>query len=64
MVDNITNDVIKSDLKGVVSKLLPDAMAKDIEKVSQSVYPLHDVYIRKVSIKLIKRIFKKNYTKQ
>lgn len=48
MVDTITNDVTKSDLKGVVSKLLPDATAKDIEKASQGIYPLHDVYIRKV----------------
>lgn len=50
MVETITEDVTKTDLKGVVSKLLPDATAKDIEKVSQGIYPLHDVYIRKVSI--------------
>ncbi|OAD57816.1 40S ribosomal protein S3a [Eufriesea mexicana] len=50
MVDTITNDVTKSDLKGVVSKLLPDATAKDIEKASQGIYPLHDVYIRKVKV--------------
>lgn len=49
MVEIITNDVTKSDLKGVVSKLLPDAIAKDIEKACQGIYPLHDVYIRKVS---------------
>lgn len=50
MVETITEDVTKTDLKGVVSKLLPDATAKDIEKASQGIYPLHDVYIRKVSI--------------
>lgn len=49
MVETITEDVTKTDLKGVVSKLLPDATAKDIEKASQGIYPLHDVYIRKVS---------------
>lgn len=49
MVEIITDDVSKSDLKGVVSKLLPDAIAKDIEKACQGIYPLHDVYIRKVS---------------
>ncbi|CAB0043498.1 unnamed protein product [Trichogramma brassicae] len=50
MVDIITEDVTKSDLKGVVSKLLPDAIAKDIEKACQGIYPLHDVYIRKVKV--------------
>jgi len=49
MVETITEDVTKTDLKGVVSKLLPDATAKDIEKASQGIYPLHDVYIRKVN---------------
>lgn len=49
MVDTITQDVVKSDLKEVVCKLLPDSIAKDIEKKCQGIYPLHDVYIRKVS---------------
>lgn len=48
MVEIIMNEVSKTDLKGVVSKLLPDAIAKEIEKVCQITYPLHDVYIRKV----------------
>ncbi|KAK0080154.1 hypothetical protein PV325_009578 [Microctonus aethiopoides] len=50
MVSTITDDIAKSDLKGVVSKLLPDAIAKDIEKACQGIYPLHDVYIRKVKV--------------
>lgn len=50
MVETITADVGKTDLKGVVSKLLPDSTAKDIEKASQGIYPLHDVYIRKVKV--------------
>ncbi|XP_008555289.1 40S ribosomal protein S3a [Microplitis demolitor] len=50
MVSTITEDITKSDLKGVVSKLLPDAIAKDIEKACQGIYPLHDVYIRKVKV--------------
>ncbi|OXU20687.1 40S ribosomal protein S3a [Nasonia vitripennis] len=50
MVELITDEVNKSDLKGVVSKLLPDAIAKDIEKACQGIYPLHDVYIRKVKV--------------
>lgn len=48
MVDTITQDVVKNDLKEVVCKLLPDSIAKDIEKKCQGIYPLHDVYIRKV----------------
>lgn len=48
MVEIISNDITSTDLKGVVSKLLPDAIAKDIEKACQGIYPLHDVYIRKV----------------
>lgn len=48
MCDIITRDVTSSDLKEVVNKLLPDSIAKDIEKACQGIYPLHDVYIRKV----------------
>jgi len=50
MVEVITQEVVKSDLKEIVSKLLPDSIAKDIEKKCQGTYPLHDVYIRKVKV--------------
>lgn len=50
MVEIITRDITGSDLKGVVNKLLPDSTAKDIEKACQGIYPLHDVYIRKVKV--------------
>jgi small subunit ribosomal protein S3Ae len=46
----ITADVSSSDLNKVVEKLLPDSIAKDIEKACQGIYPLHDVYIRKVKV--------------
>lgn len=49
MTDIIIRDVSSSDLKEVVNKLLPDSIAKDIEKSCHGVYPLHDVFIRKVS---------------
>ena len=29
---------------------IPDAFGRDIEKSCQSIYPLHDVYIRKVKV--------------
>lgn len=48
MCDIITRDVTNSDLKEVVNKLVPDSIAKDIEKACHGIYPLHDVHIRKV----------------
>ncbi|XP_014666840.1 PREDICTED: 40S ribosomal protein S3a-like [Priapulus caudatus] len=50
MVDIITREVSNSDLKEVVNKLIPDSIGKDIEKACQGIYPLHDVYIRKVKV--------------
>jgi len=50
MVDIITKEVSSNDMKEVVNKLIPDSIAKDIEKVCHGVYPLHDVYIRKVCV--------------
>jgi small subunit ribosomal protein S3Ae len=50
MNDIIIRDISSSDLKEVVNKLLPDSIAKDIEKSCHGVYPLHDVYIRKVKV--------------
>jgi len=29
---------------------IPDSIGKDIEKICQSIYPLHDVSVRKVKI--------------
>lgn len=50
MVEIITSDVTTGDLREVVNKLIPDSIAKDIEKKCQSIYPLHDVMIRKVKV--------------
>lgn len=50
MVDIVTREVTSSDLKEVVNKLIPDAIGKDIEKSCQSIYPLHDVMVRKVKV--------------
>ncbi|CAH0393622.1 unnamed protein product [Bemisia tabaci] len=50
MVDQIAQEVTPFELKEVVNKLLPDSIAKEIEKKVQSTYPLHDVYIRKVKV--------------
>lgn len=50
MVEIITRNINAFELKDVVKKLIPDSIAKDIEKVCQSIYPLHDVMIRKVKV--------------
>ncbi|CAG0895098.1 unnamed protein product [Cyprideis torosa] len=50
MTDIMSKEVDKSDLKSVVSKLMPDTIAKDIEKACNAIYPLHDVCIRKVKV--------------
>ncbi|XP_048777156.1 40S ribosomal protein S3a-like [Ostrea edulis] len=50
MVDIITKEVTSNDIKEVVNKLIPDSIGKDIEKACQGIYPLHDVFIRKVKV--------------
>ncbi|XP_039265297.1 small ribosomal subunit protein eS1-like [Styela clava] len=50
MIEIMTREVSASDLREFVNKLIPDSIAKDIEKACQGIYPLHDVHIRKVKI--------------
>jgi len=50
MKDIMVKEVIGSDLKGVVNKLIPDSIASDIIKACNGIYPLHDVYVRKVKV--------------
>ena len=50
MVEIMKKEVEKSDLKEVVTKLIPDSIGKDIEKFCQGIYPLHDVFVRKVKV--------------
>jgi len=50
MIDIISREVSATDLKDVVNKLIPDSIARDIEKACQGIYPLHDVHIRKVKV--------------
>merc|ERR1712037_179120 len=50
MIDIISREVSATDLKDVVNKLIPDFIARDIEKACQGIYPLHDVHIRKVKV--------------
>jgi len=50
MCDIIAKEVTTFELKDVVSKLIPDSIAKDIEKSCSFIYPLSDVFIRKVKV--------------
>jgi len=50
MIEIITKEITGSDLKQVVHKLIPDSIAKDIEKYCSYIYPLTDVFIRKVKV--------------
>lgn len=45
-----TQGVPTSDSEEVVSTLIPDSTGRDIGKLCQSIYPLHDVLIRKVKL--------------
>ena len=48
MVDIMRAAVEASDLKDLVKKFIPEALGKEIEKACQGVYPLQNVFIRKV----------------
>merc|ERR1712157_240045 len=50
MIEIITKEVGSADLKEVVNKLIPDSIGKDIEKSCQAIYPLYDVFIKKVKV--------------
>ena len=48
MVEIMEAEASKSDLKELVRKFIPEAIGKDIEKACQGIYPIKDVFIRKV----------------
>ncbi|XP_062933357.1 small ribosomal subunit protein eS1-like [Cynocephalus volans] len=50
VMEIMTREEQTNDSKNVVNKLIPDSIGKDIEKARQSIYPLHDVLIRKVKM--------------
>merc|ERR1739838_1292403 len=37
-------------VRQIRNKMMPDSVGKDIEKACQSIYPLHDVFVRKVKM--------------
>lgn len=50
MFDIMTREIAACDLKELVAKLIPDSIGKEIEKATQSVYPLQNVCLHKVKI--------------
>ena len=50
MVEIMTRDISGSELKEVVSKLIPNSIGAEIEKACRSIYPLQNVNIRKVKV--------------
>ncbi|KAF5923802.1 hypothetical protein HPG69_016290 [Diceros bicornis minor] len=50
MMEIMMREVQTNDLKEVVNKLIPDSIGKNTEKPSQSIYLLHDIFVRKVKM--------------
>eukprot|EP00616_Rhizochromulina_sp_CCMP1243_P003756 CAMPEP_0118962332 /NCGR_PEP_ID=MMETSP1173-20130426/708_1 /TAXON_ID=1034831 /ORGANISM="Rhizochromulina marina cf, Strain CCMP1243" /LENGTH=263 /DNA_ID=CAMNT_0006910581 /DNA_START=51 /DNA_END=842 /DNA_ORIENTATION=- len=50
MVDIMTAEATTEDLRGLINKLIPNAIGLDIEKACKNVFPLKDCYIRKVKM--------------
>ncbi|CAA2993612.1 40S ribosomal S3a-like [Olea europaea subsp. europaea] len=50
MREIMVNQAQSCDLKDLVQKFIPESIGKEIEKATSSIYPLQNVYIRKVKI--------------
>jgi small subunit ribosomal protein S3Ae len=50
MMDIMTKESTSCDLKELVKKFIPESIGKAIEKSCQGIYPLKDVYVRKVKM--------------
>ena len=50
MVEIMANQASTCDLKELVSKFIPEVIGKEIEKSTSSIFPLQNVFIRKVKI--------------
>merc|ERR1712010_126815 len=50
MVDIMTKEVSSVELIKAVEKFIPEYIGKDIQKACEDIYPLQNVYIRKVKI--------------
>mmetsp|Transcript_8240 Transcript_8240/g.11551 ORF Transcript_8240/g.11551 Transcript_8240/m.11551 type:complete len:272 (-) Transcript_8240:10-825(-) len=50
MVEIMTNEAGKCQLRDLVKKLIPESIGKEIEKQTQGIFPLKDALIRKVKV--------------
>lgn len=50
MMDIMTKEASSVDLNELVAKLIPEIIGKEIEKATQGIYPLQNVFIRKVKV--------------
>lgn len=50
MREIMVNQASTCDLKELVSKFIPESIGKEIEKSTSSIFPLQNVFIRKVKI--------------
>ncbi|KAI9026819.1 40s ribosomal protein s3ae-a [Hyaloraphidium curvatum] len=50
MFEVISKEATTCDLKELVQKLVPEAIGKGIEQATQGIYPLQNVFVRKVKI--------------
>ena len=50
MHDTILKEVSTVDLNGAVEKFIPESIGKLIEKRGDGIYPLQNVFIRKVKV--------------
>jgi len=50
MSEIVTREATTCELKELVTKLIPESISKQIEKECQRIYPLKDVFVRKVKM--------------
>lgn len=50
MFEIMTREASSCDLKELVQKFIPEAIGREIEKATRSIYPLQNVYVRKAKI--------------
>ena len=50
MFEVVSKEATTCDLKELVQKLVPEAIGKEIERTTQGIYPLQNVFVRKVKI--------------
>jgi len=50
MIEVMAREANGCDMKELVTKFIPESISREIEKACKGIYPLHDVFIRKVKV--------------